>query len=300
MFNSLVVPLDNSTCAEQALPLALSIARRANGRLDLVEVHSLYLFHERAGGWAPFFDPEQDAKHKQQEQLYLDATATWLTSMSRASVSTGVLNGSAGISESVVANILERTFADKADMNVMASHGHSSQSRIGTHSVADELIRRAGVPVLLVRPRKPAPPIIPEPVLDNILIPLDGSALSEQVLEPAVDLARLMEARCTLLRVVDLRSARNNGAPSESVYLDRLVARVREEGVAAEARIVFAHHVAEAILKEAEAQSSDLIALATQGRGSLARMLQGSVADQVVRAARSDVLIYRPQARDEE
>jgi nucleotide-binding universal stress UspA family protein len=301
MYHSLLVPLNRSSFAERALPLALSIARRAGARLDLVEVHALYALEDPHAAWVPF-EPERDAERKQQEQLYLDATATWLTSVSLGSVSTGVLPGSAVLSETVADSILERAWAGKADLIVMASHGRGPLHRFGTGSVADELIRRAGMPVLLVRRGETAADIFPEPVLDNILIPLDGSALAEQVLGPALDLARLMEARCTLLRVIEPRSSPHNGAPGgppkeAAVYLERIAARAREQGVPAQVRIVVARHVAEAILEEAAAQASDLIAVATHGRSGFTRLLRGSVADRLVRAAACPVLVYCPSGK---
>jgi nucleotide-binding universal stress UspA family protein len=171
--------------------------------------------------------------------------------------------------------------------------------------VADELIRRALIPVLLVRPGEKAPGILPEPVLDNILIPLDGSALAEQALEPALDLARLMEARCSLLRVVESGSSpgdRGPGGPPDGAqaeaYLGRVAGRLREQGVPVRTRVVVARHAAEAILEEAEAQASNLIALATHGRAGLKRLLPGSVADKLVRGAASPVLVYRPTGKE--
>jgi hypothetical protein len=79
MYRSLLVPLDRSSFAEQALPLALSIARRAKARLDLAEVHALYALEHPTAGWVPF-EPERDAERKRQEQLYLDATARQVSS----------------------------------------------------------------------------------------------------------------------------------------------------------------------------------------------------------------------------
>ena len=304
MYHSLLVPLDRSSSAEQALPLALSIARRAHARLDLVEVHALYALEDPTAGWAPFFEPERDAEYRRQEQRYLDGTATWLTSVSPVSVSTGVLSGSTVLAETVADSILARARAGKADLIVMATHGRGPLSRLGIGSVADELIRRAGVPVLLVRPGEMAADLFPEPALDNILIPLDGSALAEQVLGPALDLARLTGARCSLLRIIAPRSSARNGAlggsPQEAeaeAYLERVAAWVREQGVQVRARVVVAPHVAEAILEEATAQASDLIALATHGRGGLTRLLRGIVADRLVRAAAAPLLIYCPSGK---
>jgi nucleotide-binding universal stress UspA family protein len=303
VYLSLLVPLDRSSFAEQALPLALSIARRANARLDLVEVHALYALDDPTAGWARF-EPERDAECRQQEQLYLDTTARRVTTVSPVSVTATVLSGSAALAETVADSILEQARAGNADLIVMATHGRGPLSRFGVGSVADQLIRRACVPVLLVRPSETAPRTIPEPVLDNILIPLDGSPLAEQVLEPALDLARLMAARCTLLRVLKSRSSPPDSAGGKSpeeaqagAYLEHLAARVREQGVPVQARVSAAPHVVEAILQGAAVQASNLIALATHGRGGFKRLLLGSVADKLVRAAALPVLVYRPSGK---
>lgn len=302
MYLSLLVPLDRTSFAEQALPLALGIARRGNARLDLVEVHALYALTDPTAGWAPY-DPAEDAECKHQEQLYLDATAKWVTSMSPVSVSVGVLAGTAVLPETVADGLLERARAGKADLIVMTTHGRGLLSRFGLGSVGDELIRRSPIPILLVRPGEKVPGMMPEPVLDNILIPLDGSALAEQVLEPALDLARLMEARSTLLRVIESRSTPDDCGPGGSpdrarmdaeAYLERVAGKMRGQGLEVRTRVVVARHAAEAILEEAETQGSNLIALATHGRGGFKRMLLGSVADKLVRNASSPVLIYRP------
>jgi nucleotide-binding universal stress UspA family protein len=186
----------------------------------------------------------------------------------------------------------------------MATHGRGPLSRFWLGSVADELIRRTPVLVLLVRPGEKVPGMIPEVVLGNILIPLDGSALAEQVLEPALELARLMEARCTLLRVVESCSSpadRGSDGPPErapaETYLNRVAGRLREKGLRIRTRVVVARHAAEAILEEAEAQASNLIALATHGRGGFKRMLLGSVADKVLRGASTLVLVQRSDGK---
>jgi nucleotide-binding universal stress UspA family protein len=298
MFRSLLVPLDRSPFAEQALPFALSIARRANARLELVEVHASYAWNDRHACWAPF-DDALDASWKQQEQLYLEATAKWLASMSRVSISAGVLPGSDVLPETVAEGIQERARASRTDLIVMATHGRGPGGRFALGSVADELLRRACVPVLLVRRGQTAPELIPEPALDDVLIPLDGSPLAEQVLAPALDLARLMEARCSLLRVVERPSSGHGsvGLPEVAqaeAYLQRVAGRMRERGLQVRARALVARRAAEAIAGEAEAQGSKLIALATHGRGGLKRLLVGSVADQVVRRAATPVLVYRP------
>src|SRR5579872_1121247 len=138
MFLSLLVPLDRSAFAEQALPLALSLARRAGAALDLVEVHALYALASRTSGWLPF-DPGEDAACKQKEQLYLEATAQWVRSMSPVPVTTGLLAGSTVLPSTVADSILERARTGKADLIVMTTHGRGPLGRLGLGSVADEL-----------------------------------------------------------------------------------------------------------------------------------------------------------------
>ena len=298
MYRSILVPLDRSSLAEQALPLARSIAQRANSKLDLVEVHALYALEDPNAGWLPF-DRDRDAECKQQEQLYLDATAKWMSSASPITVTAGVLSGSVVLAETVADSILERARTGNADLIVMTTRGRGVVSRFALGSVADELVRRAPIPVLLMRPTEKAPVVTAEPVIDHILIPLDGSPLAEQILEPALDLARLMEARCTLLRVVEARSSPGDRRePSEKsqaeAYLKRVAKRLHEQGYRVRTQVVVARHAVEAILAEAAAQATNLIAVATHGRGGLNRLLLGSVADKLIRTAASPVLVYRP------
>jgi len=299
MYRSLLVPLDRSTFAEQALPLALGIARRAGARLDLVAVHALYALEDPHAGWCRF-DHDRDVECKRQEQHYLDTTAKRVTAVAPVRVTAEVLPGSNVLPETVAENLLERARVSKADLIVMATHGRAPLSRFALGSVADELIRRASVPILLVRPNESAPNILREPALENILIPLDGSPLAQQALGPALDLACLMQARCTLLRVVETHSADDkgaNGLPAKAeaeIYLRQTAARLREHGLQVRTRLVAARHVAEAILEESKVQECNVIALATHGHGGIQRLLLGCVADKLVRLTACPVLVYRP------
>jgi nucleotide-binding universal stress UspA family protein len=295
MYHSVLVPLDRSPLAEQALPLALSIARRASGRLDLVKVHALYALEDLTAAWLPY-DPDRDAECRQQEQDYLGATAQWLTSAAPVAVTASVLSGSIVLPERVADSILEHAHTGHADLIVMATHGRNPLIRCGLGSVADQLVRRSPIPVLLVRPGEKAGGIIPEPDLDNILIPLDGSPLAEQILEPTLELARQMEAHCCLLRVV----ASSAETAQAEEYLECIAGKLREPGLEIRTRVVVAPRAVEAIVAEAAAQASNVIAVATHGRGGVNRLLLGSVADKLIRTAAAPVLVYRPLARGRE
>ena len=69
-------------------------------------------------------------------------------------------------------------------------------------SVADRLVRESPMPVLLVHPRPQAPDFRENVPLKHIMVPLDGSPFAEKILDPAVNLGRLVDADYTLLRVI--------------------------------------------------------------------------------------------------
>jgi nucleotide-binding universal stress UspA family protein len=284
MFRSLLVPLDRSPLAEQALPLALSIARRAGAGLELVLVHGLYALEDPTCERLPY-DPAADAAYRQQEQLYVEGTARWAAAASQVPVTSAVVSGL------VADGILSRARLTRSDLIVMTSHARSGMGRFFLGSVTDEVIRRAAVPVLVVRPCEPSPALIPEPVSANVSVLLDGSALAEQSLEPAVELARLLEARCILVRVVESSSAQ---AEAEA-YLESVAGRWRAQGPPIEVRVLLARHAVGAILEEAQAHPTDLIALTTHGRGGIRRLLLGSVTDKILRGSSAPVLVHPPQ-----
>jgi nucleotide-binding universal stress UspA family protein len=298
MFSSILVPLDGSPLAEEALPWALSIARRAGAKLDLVRGHALYALTEPAATWGPY-DPAYEAECQQREQLYLSSTARWLSTITPVPITTTLVRDVPGLDAE---GILERVRAAPPDLIVLATHGRGSVGRFFLGSVADALIRQAGVPVLVLHTREEPARLLPEPHVDTVLVPLDGSALAEQVLAPAAALARLLEAHCVLLRVIEPPAEWTGGAQASAggqeaaarQYLDRLAGPLREQGLRVQTRVAVSRHAAEAILEAARGLDHVLIALATHGRGGATRMLLGSVADSLVRGTSCPVLVYHP------
>jgi nucleotide-binding universal stress UspA family protein len=196
------------------------------------------------------------------------------------------------------------------DFIIMTTHGRGPLSRFWLGSVADELVRRATVPLLLIRPLETAPDFASEPQLRRIAIPLDGSTLAEQVLESAIGLGSLMQADYTLVHIygplvdsgVDPLNYATVGGHELSLeqrrtdaesYLNRVAKRLKERGFTVETHVGFAQHPASAILDSAEHLGMSLIALETHGRRGLTRLLLGSVADKVIRGASIPVLVHR-------
>jgi len=308
MLHSILVPLDGSQFAEQALPLALTIANRAAASLEVVQVYDRYVIQDPRCGWLPF-DLAEGAMFEEKVEAYLHTIVRRLESAASVPVSSALAGGL------IAEGILERARTKPADLIVMTTHGRGPASRFWLGSVADELVRHASVPILLVRPQDAAAVLLPEPTLRRILVPLDGSELAERVLEPAIALGSLMDAEYTFLRAVEpgwfpeghphLEEVKGELAVVESPrldkrkaeaqsYLDRLAECYRANARSIQTHVVVGESVATAVLDVARIWSVDLIAIATHGRGGLKRLLLGSVADKIVRGTSVPVLVYRP------
>jgi len=119
-------------------------------------------------------------------------------------------------------------------------------------------------------------------------------------------LAKLEEAEITLLNVLLPHSYSQKEIPDSNLpwwdedislaqtYLFRIAGKLRRNGVAVTTDIVIGENVASAIGDFASREKADLIAIATHGRGGLARVLRGSVADAVMHSSRLSMLVFKP------
>jgi nucleotide-binding universal stress UspA family protein len=301
MYRSILVPLDGSTFGEHALPAALGIARRCGASLQVIRVHTAFVLAESG----LVYDERVDRQLREQEQDYLEAVVKRVQAVSPVPVTCVLRDGL------VTDGICEQVTASNAELIVMTTHGRGALSRFWLGSVADNLIRRAPVPILLQRPQKTAPELTQEPVLRHVLIPLDGSTLAEQVLEPAIALGQLFGADFTLLRIVKpvlfaghdptlLRDPALGEPATEQLqaearaYLEAVAQPLRAQSLRVQTQALVNTQPAVAILEQSLEAPDGVVTLATHGRGGLSRALLGSVADKIVRGATVPVLVCRP------
>jgi nucleotide-binding universal stress UspA family protein len=135
-------------------------------------------------------------------------------------------------------------------------------------------------------------------MLKTILLPLDGSTLSERALPYAGALARRSGGRVVLVEAVevhpflgvDLSDAQIAVVDRAETNLRKAANRLDAEGVPAEPHTYYDDPVT-AILDAANRHCADLIVMSTHGRSGVGRMLYGSVTDQVLRRATVPVLV---------
>jgi nucleotide-binding universal stress UspA family protein len=146
---------------------------------------------------------------------------------------------------------------------------------------------------------------------NTILVPLDGSKRAEAILPHVEDLAGRYGATVIFLRVVEpvplnvelkgaytvLREEFERRIKQAESYLAALQGEYREKGIEVRIRVVHGSAV-EAIIKTAEREGADLIAMASHGRTGLPQVFYGSVAAGVLHRIDHPLLLIR--SRDNE
>lgn len=142
----------------------------------------------------------------------------------------------------------------------------------------------------------------------KILVPLDGSALAESVLSQVVPLAQCAKSEIVLLRVVTVPASaymvvnephltmdlREDAEDQAREYLNNVAAKLRMQGIPVSTELGVGV-VADTIQECATDIHADLIAMSTHGRGGLARLMIGSVADHLVRHSHLPILLIHPE-----
>ena len=302
MLHRIMVPLDGSTFAEAALPIAFGLARRDGATVHLVRVHEPPT--PVAGPEGPaMYDPEIDEDLERKGKRYLGVMMAWTGGDDRARAVTAYLHGPA--IECLSTYVQENAI----DLVVMTTHARGGVSRALLGSVADGLVRYSLAPVLLVPPRHEAA-LAPAttPVFRRVLLPVDGGTAGDRMIEHAVAVAGAPGIEYTLLRVVtagasSVRAAlpHRGEAPVSRVQratvqatLDTKAEGLAARGLAVRPQVVVDDDPADGIVRYAAENAFDLVAMATRSRGGLERLLLGSVADRVLRKAETTLLFWNP------
>ena len=311
MFKRILVPLDGSARAESAIPIAARIARAYGASVTLLRIA------ETPVEYGPYLAPPASYA-KEVIEADIARLKEYLQKAAQAEALAGVQVEAKALFGAVAPTIIAAAQAYHASLIVMCSHGYSGFKRWLLGSVADKVARHAPVPILIVREGAPLPATeAKEPV--RALVALDGSSLSEAVFEPVAYLVAGLayttshRGELDLLRVVDLpvgsytgKSQTHITGPSrdEAVlaaqeYLTSLAVRLDEGGLAnlditAKTAVDSDPDVAEAIIKQAQSEAVDLIAMATHGRGGMEHFVLGSITERVLHHSKLPLLIVRP------
>lgn len=289
MYDRIIVPIEEGDTGppDQARPLA----RELGCELTLLHVHHVQEAPTELEG-LPQYRYQGVVESWDERDLATEAhEVEWLAAMAEE---VAAAEADLAVSSRVVHAPLARTLTT-GDESVLVVAPAEDVHLDGLSRTVVELLRGGGVPILLFRPEVRLLPV------RRMLVALDGSAFSEEVLAPALDLAGATGAGISLVEVVTRRPGLmsmlrpgERSAEAADRFLREVRARIPDEYGSVDVRVVEQGNAAAGIVKETGRDDIDLVAMATHGRGGLRRMVLGSVAESVVRRAQVPVLLYRP------
>jgi len=318
MFERILVPLDGSPRAEQALPVAARIARASGGSVILLQVVSPPIDYGGGLTQTPLMTEEVIETELALSSSYLDRVAK-ARELAEIETTTEVMFGLPA------QDILAIAESRSVDLIVMCSHGRTGFTRWVLGSVAQKIAHHCPVPLLVLREGKLLPLESPPDAARHLtaLVPLDGSPLAEAALFPAANLVAALVAPAAgalhLMQVVkQLSTTADEGFITQlneetveraKTYLmsvkERLQAGLKDRKLTIIWSVALDADAADAIIGTAEQREQqegaeglggcDLIAMSTHGRSGLERWVMGSVMERVLGATKLPMLIVRPQ-----
>lgn len=304
----ILVPLDGSEFAEQAIPDAVALA----GNSAEIVLFQVVTHAEPERNLLGHVKHERGEVAEREKELCLQE----LQEIGRrwAAILPGTPRYEVGFGDPAAA-IVATAQRLGCDFIVAASHGRGAVRRLAFGSVADALARTATVPVMIVRVKDAAREIaVPE--FGRVIVPYDGSELAAGAFPVAIGLAKRLNAGVLLVDAITSTVVPPIGTPSEPYFysaevydeviseveeeatssLESAAARIRQSGVPTSHAMLMGTPV-EAITEVA--QSDDLIVMTSHGRSGIDRWLHGSVSEQLVREGPVPVVVVPAAGRTE-
>jgi nucleotide-binding universal stress UspA family protein len=303
MFQKILVPLDGSPLAEEAMNTAMAIAKEVRAEVLLLRsIQPVYTMMPVVAGEYEWIWPEYAREDSRREiRDYLNSIKSRFE-CAECAISTFAQEGDPA---SVIVDTAEE---ESVDLIVMSTHGQTGVRRAVFGSVTERVLHSVACPVLVTRTKEP---------IRRILITLDGSELAERALEPALEIARALSASIILLRINEILPV----SPVEAATgwewevpepKQRLMGELRQAAESYLREVVLRHNLNPAdvqtivldgspvdrVQEFARLYGIDMIAMSTHGHTGLRRWLYGSVTLKVMRASECSMLIIRPPAEE--
>jgi nucleotide-binding universal stress UspA family protein len=295
MYAKIIVPLDGSPTAEGILPYVRAVAKASHASVELLQAIPPELLDALSDPGHRRYADDVEADIKCRSRSYLGSVAASLPDPAAVECVVRV-----GEPTDVIVDD-----AKPGTVVLMATHGRSGARRWLLGSVADGVMRQVRTHLLLVRTDELK--VGKEAALKSIVVPLDGSALAEQVLPSVVALANSMRLEVILIRVYSVPNAvygSDEYIPNmwqfiervkaeTKVYLEKIADGLKQQGIERVSILALEGDAATEIIDYARKTPDNLIAMSTHGRSGVRRLF-GSITDRVVRHSWDPVLIIPP------
>ncbi|HZU66340.1 MAG TPA: universal stress protein [Ktedonobacteraceae bacterium] len=319
MYQNILVPLDGSRRAEEAVAVAARLARASGSTIFLLRVVSMSNQFASYTALEPLVTQQAIDSQLEEAKNYLDRLAKE-ESLANIQTRTLVFFGQPAV------NILSAAESYGMDLIILSSHGYTGMTRWIMGSVAEKVSHASPVPVLILREGKPPLAGLHPDGSGSLkaLVPLDGSAHAEAAIAPAAQLIAGLAApgrgALHLTQVVVMPALEQLSYSERAMILQKakenLSATVQEirKGLIANYgddlhlsitwSVTVDDDIAGGIVRMAEngedAEGAgtfgrcDMIAMATHGYSGLQRWTLGSITERVLHTTRLPLLIVRP------
>ncbi len=204
----------------------------------------------------------------------------------------------------VADSIVQYAKDENADLIALSTHGRTGIRRLAMGSVAEQVVRKSPIPVLCFPDKGDS--TRSGVATEHILLTTDLSSEALRPFGPALELAKSLQCRVTVLHVLPMLQAIPHGAPFAPPIpppdLEADIARARasveeqcsslDHGVDLSIEVLGHEDPARGIVEFAENNAVDLIALSSHGRTGFRRAALGSVAEHVLRRSSVPVLSF--------
>ncbi len=294
MLKRILVPLDGSNLGELALNYATELARSMNSEIYLVSVCD-----------------QVNEKYRNMCNVYLEKVSEEVCSSLRGAiilpkVKTIVVDGQPDT------KILDYAGENEINLIVMVSHGHSGIMPWATGSTSRKIIQKSVIPILLIRASEDVDKKQSSGLFRKILVPLDGSTMSEGVLPYVKEIAARMKSEIILLRVLEQgQHVRTIGGLDHFAYTHQQVEEMRQETVTylneinqilskegfTVKTVAKTGDVAQIIIETTIQESIDIVAMSSHGKSAAIKWVLGSVSGKILESGKKPLLLIRPSEK---
>jgi nucleotide-binding universal stress UspA family protein len=284
-FKNILLATDFSPASDRALEFAASLARRFGSRVYLTHVITLDGF--------PMMAPEIVARSLKAERIAAEKSIGEIVESGRLNAVPNQVVIQEGNLWPAIETLIKR---HEIDLLVIGTHGAGALRKILIGSGAEEIFRKAQIPVLTVGPSTHKEPFY-EMEFKNILFATNFGRSAEREAEYAFSLAQEHRSRLMFLHAFPHPEAYSGDVlvlekQRYKVELQELVPRATELHCKLDFEVAVGEPV-EQILRAAKEMNADLIVMGAKARGSLAGNVPHTKAYRVVCGAQCPVLTVR-------
>jgi nucleotide-binding universal stress UspA family protein len=298
VFERILLPLDGSELSEMTLPYGEELANKLGSEVILYHVHG----HEHSN---------QEHMH----QMYLEMVAEIIRRNIRKRQPNGAdvkitTKVEAGEPTENICNLVDKNKVDLIIMTAVNASGLKVGKMLG--SVTDHVCQTVPIPVMLIRTQSLGQIDQTRPLINRMMIPLDGSELSKLALPIGEVLAAKLNVGVTLFQMANIihlysdvsgtsayidytkvNEYEKNRAISEMIELEK---DLKEDGLNVTNIVTSGTDAANEIIELCKKIGIDLVVMSTHGRSGLGRWVFGNVAEKVLRHGETPLLLVHARA----